>query len=128
MKFCDDLSDVPPLSGPIMPTKAALILQPDYNYLAKMYNDAGWKWCREMGEPHPTNETFDEWKVSGWPPTETRIKAHVEKSANEVGPKAGDYIQFGGMVVFRSKSGIVGLIVDALLGEHYKRIKGSITL
>lgn len=100
-----DLGDVPALSGPIMPEKAFIVI-PDYDRLEKAYRDANWQWCLESGGMRP--------------PSAAEIRRDVEESLKALGSKPGDYCQFGGLLIFRAKSGKPGMALEGSVGEHWK--------
>jgi hypothetical protein len=130
-EWCYDLADVPPLKGPIMPVKAGIII-PDWDRLAKAFHDAGWRWCREVGEPIPINESFAEWTRSGWPPSAERLAREAQQALDRLSDpngwenaKPGNYVQYGGMIIFKSLSGKPGMALEWLLVEHWGRVKGA---
>lgn len=121
--FCSDLADCPPLKGPLFLGKSGLLVNPDFARLALAYADANWRWTASV-EDHPTRGNgidIMEWLRSGKIPSEAELRQDVAERVEKLGRHAGDYIQFGGMTVFRTNSGGVGLALDWLLVEHYRR-------
>lgn len=115
------MDDVPTLSGPLMPVRAFIIMRPDLYILAKAFSAANWKWVTAHATNSPL-KTFEQY-MEGSIPSIERITKNVIKSMDDLSPKPGDYIQGGGIIIFRSKSGRYGMCLEWVLGEHYKRIK-----
>jgi hypothetical protein len=132
---CDDREDVPELSGPIMPRAGCMLLPPvDLPRLAHAYSAANWGWSmtaeqwREKLAAMPRMDQTAEvvcYYHSSVVPSPERLAAalidHIQTVSRS--SKVSDYSQGGGLLVFRSKSGRLGLIVECPLGEHYAKLK-----
>ncbi len=135
---CARLDDAPDLSGPLMPSRMTLLLPPvRFDLLAQAYDAAQWGWSLSMEdrqayyarqEPDKTKEelligSMLETKIPSPEDLAAVITRDVQSMSTLTRP--GDYTQGGGLLLFRSRSGRLGLAVHSPLGEHYARLKAS---
>ena len=131
---CDSLDDVPAIKMPLGNTSTVHLLLPpwDIQLLADAYRAANWRWGLTMDDiktfweyrQKPSDEyaTVVEQMQGGVLPSTRRLSAWIQDSMSQC-IQGCDWCNGGGLTVFRSKSGKIGLGVDDPVGSHYKRMK-----
>ncbi len=135
-EFCGDLADVPPLPRMFMSEPVYLILPPyNWDLIAKAYECAAWRWSmdnddrKEFWRDRKKTESIADYLLEmdhNVIPSAARVQRDIESLFADMRHRPSDGMtQSGGCMVFVSKTGKLGLFLDAVLGEHYKRLKDA---
>lgn len=129
---CDSVEDVGPLNllfgGPV-----GMVLPPwDCTLLSEAYHAANWGWYLRLQDkerfwlgkvkPSDPSEAYYAEMGQGYPPDPSRVKEALTDKIRQC-VHGAENVQGGGMTVFRSLSGRIGLLLDTPIFSHYAQIK-----